>query len=203
MAVNLKKGQKVDLRKTSGEQPGNLLIGLGWDIAEPPRRGGLLGFFAGQPEKPEIDCDASVLMCKNGKLANTKDIVYYGNLEHSSKAVKHTGDNRTGEGDGDDEQIIIKPSLIPSEYDKLIVVVTIYEATERKQHFGMIQNAFIRIVDQDNNMEMCRFDLTDNYSGMKSMIFGEICRVNGEWKFSALGNGTTDDSLRALSNRFY
>lgn len=112
------------------------------------------------------------------------------------------GDNLTGAGAGDDEQILIDLSRVPMEYDKIVIVVNIYQAYQRKQHFGMIQNAFIRLVDGRNNMEMCRYNLTDNYSGMTALIFGEVYRHNGEWKFNAIGQGTTDDGLGTLANRF-
>ena len=112
------------------------------------------------------------------------------------------GDNLTGEGDGDDEQILIELSRVPQEYDKIVIVVNIYSAVQRKQHFGMIRNAFIRIVDGSTNKEMCKYDLTENYSGMTAMIFGEIYRHNGEWKFGAIGQGTKDTSIGDLCRRY-
>ena len=112
------------------------------------------------------------------------------------------GDNLTGAGDGDDEQIIIKLSDVPKEYDRIVIVVNIYKAFERRQNFGMIENAFIRIVDARNNKEICRYNLTDNYSGMTALIFGEVYRHNGEWKFNAAGQGTTDPGLNELSARY-
>ena len=200
MAVSLKKGQKVDLRKSSGETLRNVLIGLGWDPVEPPKKGGLLGLFAAKP--PEIDCDASVLLCKNGKLENTADVVYYNNLQHSSGAVRHMGDNLTGGGDGDDEQVMVDLARVPADYDRIVFVVSIYQALQRNQHFGMIRNAFIRIVDNDNNSEMCRFDLTENYDNMTAMVFGELYRKDGGWKFNAIGQGTTDASLAQIVKRY-
>lgn len=202
MTVSLQKGEKVELRKTNGDTLRNIVVGLGWDALPPPKKGGIMGLFAGQPKTPEIDCDASVLMCKNGKLGNNRDIIYFGNLMHASGSVKHTGDNRTGEGEGDDEQIIVNLEKVPAEYEKLIFVANVYQANLRGQHFGMIQNAFIRIVDKDNDTEICRFDLTEKYSGMKSMIFGELYREGELWKFNALGEGTTDDSIGALTKHF-
>ena len=112
------------------------------------------------------------------------------------------GDNLTGAGEGDDEQIIVELGQVPSQYDKIVIVVNIYQAFQRKQEFGMIQNAYIRLVDARNNNEMCRYNLTDNYQGMTAMIFGEVYRCNGEWKFSAIGEGTTDGDLGTLSSRF-
>ena len=102
------------------------------------------------------------------------DIVYFGNLHHKSGTVQHLGDNLTGEGDGDDEQIVVDLSKIPAEYDRIVIVVNIYHAVQRKQHFGMIENAFIRLVDGKNNREMCKYDLSEDYSDMTAMIFGEV-----------------------------
>lgn len=195
MSISLQKGQKVSLSKESSGLS-VVVVGLGWDEAPRTKR----GFFAPKP-KP-IDCDASALLLKNGKLVDKTDIVYFGNLQHKSGTVKHMGDNLTGEGEGDDEQIVIDLSSVPAEYDRIVIVVNIYKAIERNQHFGMIQNAFIRIVDGKSNREMCKYNLTDDYSGMMAMIFGEVYRHNGEWKFSAIGQGTTDSSIGHLANRY-
>ena len=200
MAVNLQKGQKVSLVKSNGKKLTKLMVGLGWDAAEQNSGGGFFSkLFNGTPN---IDCDASVFICKNGKLNDFDDIVYFGNLEHKSKAVKHMGDNLTGEGEGDDEQIFIDLDKLPPAYDKLVFVVNIYEAVSRKQHFGMIKNAFIRVVDADSNEELCRYNLSDDYSGMLAMVTGEVYRRGDEWKFNAIGNGTKDPSLKELSERF-
>ena len=164
--------------------------------------GGLFGALFGSPSHQAIDCDASAIMLKNGKFTDKTDLVYFGNLKHKSGTVNHMGDNLTGAGEGDDEQIVIDLSRVPAEYDKIVIVVNIYQAVKRKQHFGMIQNAFIRLVDARNNKEMCKYNLTENYSGMTAMIFGEIYRYNGEWKFNAVGNGTTDPGLGELCQRF-
>lgn len=195
MAINLQKGQKVSLTKDNAGLT-NILVGLGWD--EAPRV--KIGFFAPKPQP--IDCDASAIMLKNGKLCNKSDLIYFGNLSHRTGTVQHLGDNLTGAGAGDDEQILIDLSRVPMEYDRIVIVVNIYQAYKRKQQFGMIQNAFIRLVDARNNMEICRYNLTDNYQGMTAMIFGEVYRNNGEWKFNAIGQGTTDDGLSTLANRF-
>lgn len=112
------------------------------------------------------------------------------------------GDNLTGAGDGDDEQIIVDLARVPQEYDKIVLVVNIYDCVKRRQHFGMIQNAFIRLVDASNNTEMCKYNLTENYSGMTAVIFGEVYRHNGEWKFNAIGQGTNDPGLGQLANRY-
>ena len=148
-----------------------------------------------------IDCDAAVLLCQNGKVQKKGDVVSFLNLKHSSGAVQHMGDNLTGEGEGDDEQIFIDLSKIPSEYDKLIFVVNIFGAKLKKQHFGMIKNAFIRIVDDSDN-EFCRYELSERYDGMTAMIFGEIYRHNGEWKFNAIGQATQDGDLNDVVKRY-
>ena len=195
MSVSLQKGQKVSLSK---EHAGlaKMMGGLGWDEAQKAKG----GFFAPKP-KP-IDCDASALLLKNGRLCDKSDIIYFGNLGHKSGAIQHMGDNLTGAGEGDDEQILVDLSKIPAEYDRIVMVVNIYQAVQRKQHFGMIQNAFIRLIDQRNNAEMCKYNLTDDYSGMTALIFGEIYRHNGEWKFNAIGQATTDPGLGELANRY-
>ena len=198
MAVNLQKGQKISLKKSDGSSLSNIMVGLGWDAAE--QKGGFLSSILGSTK--QIDCDASVFLCKDGKLRDNDDVVYFGNLEHNSGAVKHMGDNLTGDGEGDDEQIFVNLNRLPGNYDKLIFVVNIYKGEERKQHFGMIKNAFIRIVDNDNGTELCRYNLSDNYEGMLAMVAGEVYKKNNEWKFNAIGNGTKDKSLGELSRRF-
>lgn len=200
MSVNLQKGQKVSLVKDGGAGVGavalsRVMVGLGWD--EVPQKRGL---FAPKPQ--DVDCDASAIMLTNGKVADKSDVVFFGNLRHKSNTVMHMGDNLTGAGAGDDEQIAIDLANVPAQYDRIVIVVNIYQARQRNQHFGMIQNAFIRIVDANTNTEMCKFNLTDDYSNMTAMIFGEIYRHNGEWKFNAMGQGTTDPGLGELVNRF-
>lgn len=194
MSVKLQKGQKVSLSK---EHAGlsKIIVGLGWDEIQQPRR-----LFAPKPQ--DIDCDAFALLLVNGKLISNDDIVYYHNLTHKSRAVKHMGDNLTGAGDGDDEQIVIDLNSVPGQYDKIVLAVNIYEAFSRRQHFGMIQNAFIRLIDGRNNNEMCIYNLTENYSGQTAMLFGEVYRYNGEWKFSAIGQGTTDGSIGEFAKRY-
>lgn len=195
MSVSLQKGQKVSLSKDNAGLS-KVIIGLGWDEVQRPRG----GFFAPKPQA--IDCDASALLLKNGKLTDKADIVYFGNLRHKSGVVQHMGDNLTGAGEGDDEQIVVDLARMPQEYDKIVLVVNIYQAVKRGQHFGMVENAFIRLVDGKTNREMCRYNLTENYSGMTAMIFGEVYRYNGEWKFNAIGQGTNDPGLGELANRY-
>lgn len=194
MSISLQKGQKVSLSKENAGLS-KVMIGLGWDEVKQSK-----GFFAPKPQA--IDCDASLIMLQGGKFRKKEDVVYYGNLRHPSGTVQHMGDNLTGAGDGDDEQIMVDLSRVPAEYDKLIVVVNIYQAVKRKQHFGLIQNAFCRLVDAGKNVEMCKFNLTDDYSGMTALIFGEVYRHNGEWKFNAIGQGTNDPGLGELLSRF-
>ncbi len=194
MSVSLAKGQKVDL--TKGKAGLNtVMVGLGWDEAK--RKGGLF-------KKPEpIDCDASAVMCqKGGKFKGKEDLVYFAKLKHKSGSVKHQGDNLTGQGDGDDEQIMVNLKEVPAEYERIVFVVNIYEAVVRNQHFGMIENAFIRIVDTASGTELCRYNLSDGYSGKTAMICGELNRLNGEWEFTAVGEGTNDTSLLTLANKF-
>ena len=195
MSVSLQKGQKVSLSKDNAGLS-KVMIGLGWDEVQQKKK----GFFSAKPQ--DIDCDASAFLLIDGKLRDKKDIVYFGNLRHPSGTVQHMGDNLTGAGEGDDEQILVDLAQVPSEYDRIVVVVNIYQAVQRKQHFGLIQNAFIRLVDARNNTEMCKYDLTENYSGMTAMIFGEVYRYNGEWKFNAIGQGTNDPGLGELTRRF-
>ena len=157
MPVSLKKGQKVSLSKES-KGLSNVLVGLGWDAVE--QRSGLFGLF----KAADIDCDATAILLKNGKFVDKTDVVYFGNLVHKSGTVRHMGDNLTGEGEGDDEQILIELSRVPQEYDKIVIVVTIYQAQQRKQHFGLIENAFIRLVDGKNDQEILKYNLTEDYS---------------------------------------
>ena len=187
MPVNLQKGQKIDLTKNNPSLK-RIIVGLGWDAAER---------FAAN-----IDCDASAILCKNGKLTKKYDVVCFYNLKHKSRSVILLGDNLTGVGEGDDEQITVNFSKVPEVYDKIIFVVNIYECRSRGQHFGMIKNAYIRIVDEDTHNELCRYNLSESYGSMTAMIFGEVYRKDGEWKFNAIGQPTKDTSIEALSKKF-
>ena len=203
MAINLQKGQKIDLTKGNSGLT-KLMVGLGWDPVEgPPKKsGGLLGslFGGGGGARANFDCDASVFMLDDkGK---NKNLVYFGNLKSPCGSVEHKGDNRTGQGDGDDEQIIVDLSKVPADIHRLVFVVNIYDCEKRKQDFGMIKNAFIRVVNQANNQELLKFNLSENYAGKTTLITGEVYKHNGEWKFSALGESTTDTGLKQLSQRY-
>ena len=195
MSVNLQKGQKVELRKDTGGALRRVMVGLGWDEVQRKR-----GLFAPKPQ--DIDCDASAILCTNGHLMGTGDVVFYNNLTHASQAVRHMGDNLTGAGEGDDEQIFVDLDRLPPQYDKIIFVVSIYQAAERKQHFGLIQNAFIRICDGETNREICRYNLSENYDNMTAMVVGELYRYNGDWKFNAIGQATRDNGISDLARRF-
>lgn len=195
MSISLQKGQKVSLSKDNAGLA-KVIVGLGWDEVDR----GKGGFFSAKPQA--IDCDASAILLRNGKFCDKKDLVFFGNLRHPSGSVIHQGDNLTGAGAGDDEQIMVDLTSVPADIDKIVVVVNIYQAVKRKQHFGLIKNAFIRLVDARNNNEMCKYNLSENYDGMTAMIFGEIYRHNGEWKFNAIGQATTDPGLGELAQRY-
>lgn len=200
MSVNLQKGQKVSLTK---DNPSlfKIVVGLGWDAAE-SKSGGFLGGLFGGKSVANIDCDASVFMLnQNGKLVGNKSVVYFGNLKSSCGGVVHTGDNLTGDGDGDDEQIIVELNKISSNIHRLLFTVNIYDCIKRKQDFGMIRNAFIRVVDAKTRKELIKYNLSDDYSGSTSLLVGELYRHDGEWKFSALGEGTNDRGLQDIANR--
>ena len=194
--VNLQKGQKVELRKENGGALRRVMVGLGWD--EVQQKGGFLGFG----KKQDIDCDASAFVCAGGRITDQHDIVYFGYLTHASGAVRHMGDNLTGAGEGDDEQILVDLSALPQKYDKIVFVVNIYQASQRHQHFGMVKNAFIRICDNETGKELCRYNLSENYDGMTAMVFGELYRRGDAWKFNAVGQPTKDNSVSELAQRF-
>lgn len=188
MAISLKKGQKVDLTKTN---PGlkEVLVGLGWDTNR---------YDGGK----DFDLDSSVfLLGADGKVASDDDFVFYGNLKHKSGGVEHLGDNLTGAGEGDDEQIKVFLDKIPAEVQKIDFTVTIYEAEERKQSFGQVENAFIRIVNAATNEELIRYDLGEDFSIETAVVVGELYRNNGEWKFNAIGSGF-EGGLGALGRNF-
>ena len=194
MAVNLQKGQRISLSKEH-EGLDELLIGLGWDAAE-GFRGRIL--FSSK----SIDCDAFAILLKDGKFKSRSDIIYYGNLVHVSQSVIHRGDNLTGVGEGDDEQITIVLSRVPKECDRILICVNIFQANERKQHFGMIRNAFMHIRDVKANVELCRYNLTNEYAKQTAVIFGELYRKNDEWKFSAIGQGVVANSIEEIAEKY-
>lgn len=176
MPINLQKGQKVDLTKGN---PGlkKLLIGLGWDVKQ---------FDGGA----DFDLDAAAFMLgDNGKVPTQDEFIFYGNLKHTSESIVHMGDNLTGEGDGDDEQICVDLSKVPANISKIAFTVTIYDSDVRRQNFGQVSNAYIRVVDEDTNQEIIRYDLGEDFSIETAVVVGEIYKHNGEWKFNAVGSG--------------
>ena len=176
MPINLQKGQKVDLTKGNPSLK-NIMVGLGWDVNV---------FDSGA----DFDLDAAAFMVgENGKCPTEKEVIFYGNLEHSSGALKHMGDNLTGEGEGDDEQIEVDLTNIPANVSRVVFTVTIYDAEVRRQNFGQVSNAFIRIVDVATDRELIRYDLGEDFSIETAVVVGELYRHNGEWKFNAIGSG--------------
>ena len=188
MPVSLAKGQKVSLTKGN---PGlnKVVVGLGWDVN---------AFDTGGA----FDLDsAAFLLTDAGKVSKSEDFVFYGNLKHPSGAVEHMGDNLTGAGDGDDEQIKITLSAVPAEITKIAFTVTIYDAEARRQNFGQVSNSYIRIYNEENGEELLRYDLGEDFSIETASVFGELYRNNGEWKFNAIGSGY-QGGLAALCGSF-
>ena len=188
MAVSLTKGQKLDLTKGN---PGleKVIVGLGWDTNR----------YDGSAD---FDLDASAfLLNANGKVLRDEDFIFYNNLESETKAVIHTGDNRTGEGEGDDESILIDFSKVPVNIERIAITVTIHDAAERHQNFGQVSNAFIRIVNESNNEEILRYDLAEDFSIETVLVIAELYKHNGEWKFNAVGSGF-QGGLAALCKNF-
>ena len=176
MPISLQKGQKVSLTKGN---PGltKVVVGLGWDVNN---------FDTGG----DFDLDAAAfLLGESGKVTSSGDFVFYGNLRHSSGAVEHLGDNLTGEGAGDDEQIRIDLAKVPANIERIAFTCTIYDAESRRQNFGQVSNAFIRIVDQATGTELIRYDLAEDFSIETAIVVGELYRHSGEWKFNAIGSG--------------
>ena len=188
MAITLSKGQKVSLTKGN---PGlkHIVVGLGWDTNK--YDGGF-----------DFDLDsAAFLLDENGKVNADTDFVFYNNLKHSSGAVEHLGDNLTGEGDGDDEQVKVDLSLVPQNISKIAFTVTIHEALERRQNFGQVSNSYVRVIDEDTNQELLHYELGEDFSIETAIVVCEIYRHNGEWKFNALGSGF-EGGLEALCKNF-
>lgn len=176
MPVCLQKGQKVSLTKGN---PGltKVVVGVGWDINQ---------YDTGA----SFDLDSSAFMLQaDGKVGGSEDFVFYGNLKHPSGAVEHMGDNLTGAGEGDDEQMRIDLSKVPENIEKIAFTVTIYDAETRNQNFGQVNNAFVRIYNEETGEEMMRYDLGEDFSIETAAVFGELYRNNGEWKFNAIGSG--------------
>lgn len=224
MAINLQKGQTIDLRKNDkGESVYNLssvTIGLGWDVKK--KETGFLGKLFGGGKEEEYDLDAiAFLLDSNGKVANLGrnvqtrsgqqmglyegDVIFFNSMKHPSGHIWLTGDNRTGAGEGDDEQIIVKLEELSDLYQRILFIVSIYQGGQKNQHFGMIENAFIRAVDSKGK-EITKFSLSGDTSldGMCSMIFAEAYRKDGAWKFRAIGEPhKTDNFIEILKKYTY
>ena len=188
MAITLSKGQKVSLTKGN---PGlkHIVVGLGWDTNK--YDGGF-----------DFDLDsAAFLLDENGKVNADTDFIFYNNLKHSSGAVEHLGDNLTGEGNGDEEQVKVDLSLVPQNISKIAFTVTIHEALERRQNFGQVSNSYVRVIDEDTNQELLNYELGEDFSIETAIVVCEIYRHNGEWKFNALGSGF-EGGLEALCKNF-
>jgi tellurium resistance protein TerD len=175
MGVSLSKGGNVSLTK---EAPGltSVMVGLGWDVRT--------------TTGADFDLDASALMVgSSGKILSDQHFIFFNNLKSPDGSVEHQGDNLTGEGEGDDEQIKVNLASVPAEVDRVVVTVSIYDAEARGQSFGQVRNAFVRVVNEADNREIARYDLSEDASTETAMIFGEIYRNNTEWKFRAVGQG--------------
>lgn len=188
MPVNLQKGQKVSLTK---DNPGlnNVIVGIGWDINR---------FDTGG----DFDLDSAAFMLTDaGRVSNQDDFIFFGNLTHPSGSVRHMGDNLTGAGDGDDEQIRIELSKVPANISRIAFTVTIYDAEQRRQNFGQVSNAYVRIFDESNGVELLRYDLGEDFSIETAAVFGELYKNGTEWKFNAIGSGY-QGGLAALCNNY-
>lgn len=215
MGVSLKKGEGVSLRKDGEFDLSSVTIGLGWDVAE-QKKGFLGSLFGGATEDHDLDAIA-FLLGKDGKVHSlgdrgpsgsptlvNGDVVFFNSQRHPSGAIYLTGDNRTGAGDGDDEQIIVKLDQMPDQYESIIFLVAIYEGKQKKQSFGQIKNTFIRAVDAKGK-EICRFDVSGDaaYSRYCSMTFAEVSRQGGGWQFRAVGMPHETDSFVDLLQQTY
>ncbi|QMT30905.1 TerD family protein [Alysiella filiformis] len=187
MAISLQKGGNINLSKEAPTLT-QMHIGLGWDVRA--------------TDGESFDLDGSAFLLNNtSKVRSDADFIFYNQSQSDTGAVKHLGDNRTGAGDGDDEVILVDLSKVPANVEKIAIAVTIHDAEARKQNFGQVASAFIRCVNADNNVEVARFDLSEDASVETAMIFGEIYRHNGEWKFKAIGQGFKG-GLAALAQHF-
>ncbi|QED47842.1 TerD family protein [Cytobacillus dafuensis] len=188
MGIQLAKGQRIDLTKTN---PGltKVIIGLGWDTNK----------YQG---RHDFDLDASAfLVDANSRCQNDHDFIFYNNLQHPSGAIVHSGDNRTGEGDGDDEQLVVDFTKIPSYVDRIGITVTIHDSDMRQQNFGQVSNAFVRLLDNSNQQELLRFDLGEDFSIETAVVVCELYRHGNDWKFNAIGSGFSG-GLAALCRNY-
>ena len=195
MTINLQKGQRISLKKEAPNLT-RLMCGLGWDVA---KKSG--GWFS---SSPDFDLDAFVIcLDANQKLANKSDIVYFSNLRHSSGAITHLGDNLTGKGEGDDEQIIVDLPKVPAKISKLLFMINIYESKKRKQELSQVENAFVRLVDLNNRKEIARYELSGSqYQNKNGLILGEVYRHNGEWKMAATGEAFNARGIGDIAQKY-
>ena len=203
MALSLKKGEGISLRKEENDLS-QITMGLGWDMADPVQKKGFFtALFAAKPAEYDLDAVA-FLLDASGKVASLGpqndlmggDVIFFNSQKHPSGHIWLTGDNRTGEGDGDDEQIIVKLNSLNEKYQRIVFVVSIYEGRKRGQHFGQLKNAFIRAVD-GKGKELCRYQISaePNYDNMCSMTFAEVVRETGGWRFKAIGEAHSSDTF--------
>ncbi len=187
MAVSLTKGGNISLSKTDPTLK-NLIVGLGWD--------------ARPTDGADFDLDASAFMVKeDGKVRSDSDFIFYNQTKSTCGSIEHTGDNRTGAGDGDDEAVIVLLDKIPADIQRVVFVVTIHDAEARKQNFGQVSKAYVRVVNKDSNSEVARYDLSEDASIETAMVFGEIYKHGAEWKFKAVGQGYAG-GLAALARQY-
>ncbi|MFC9326695.1 TerD family protein [Kitasatospora sp. NPDC057015] len=186
MSVTLAKGGNVSLTKAAPNLT-QVQIGLGWDARS----------TTGAP----FDLDASALLCQSGRVLGDEYFVFYNNLKSPEGSVEHQGDNLTGDGDGDDEVVVVNLELVPAHVDKVVFAVSIYDAEARMENFGQVRNAYIRVVNVVDGQEIARYDLTEDASNETAMIFGELYRYQGEWKFRAVGQGYAS-GLRGIALDF-
>lgn len=210
MAINLQKGQTINLRKEE-HALSQVTIGLGWDIRQEKPKRGLFSSLLGSKTDSDFDLDAvAVLLNEHDKIIEVGDknlvngdVVFFNNLKHRSGYIWHTGDNRTGDGDGDDEQIIVNLERMFKQFHKILFLVSIYQGQQKNQHFGLLDNAYIRAVDA-NGKEMLKYNLNQDqdYNGMCTMLFGEVYRRDGDWKFRAIGQAFPEDSFVPIVKRY-
>jgi stress response protein SCP2 len=201
MSINLTKGQKIDLTKGNAGLS-KIKVGLGWDPVK-SKGGGFLGSLFGGGGETNVDCDSFILLLGDNDKLQKKGIIYFGEKKSADGAITHHGDNLTGDGDGDDEEISVELARIDSSIKKIVICVNIYQAKERNQEFSKLQNAYVRLINSQNGQEMMRYTLSgSDYQGKTAMIFGEVYRHSGEWKFNAIGEGTADTAIDGLARRY-
>ncbi|SFL63664.1 TerD family protein [Pelosinus propionicus] len=189
MGINLSKGERINLSKEAPSLK-KVGVGLGWDTNS-------------TDTGVDFDLDASVFMLgANGKIPSEKSFIFYNNLTSPDGAVKHTGDNLTGEGDGDDETILVELAKVDSGINELVFVVTIHEAEKRRQNFGQVRNAFIRLYDQDTNKEVAKYELDEDFSKETAIEFGKLYKKDGQWRFQAVGQGY-NSGLQGFVDKYF